>query len=214
MEAEFTLSTRPNARAAEQQSSESDGLEQIPAGRLALWIFLAGEIMIFGGLISCFLLYRIAQNGWVSDAAHVDWQIGTVNTLVLLTSSLTMILALGAARKNDRPGVIRYLGFTIALGIMFLVVKGIEYHGHFEEGFTPVSGMFWSFYYTMTGLHALHVTGGIVVNSVLLIMAVRGTLWARNAAYRLEFAGLYWHFVDVVWILLFPLLYLSLKIGR
>jgi len=213
MEAELTLSPRSDPTAAEHRVIESDSLGAIPTGRLGLWIFLAGEIMIFGGLISCFLLYRIAQGGWVADAAHVDWQVGTINTLVLLTSSLTMILALASARKDDRAAVTRYLGLTIALGLLFLIVKGYEYHGHFKEGYTPVSGMFWSFYYTMTGLHALHVTGGIVVNLVLLIMALRGTLWAQHAAYRLEFAGLYWHFVDVVWIVLFPLLYLSLKIG-
>ncbi|MGO9264520.1 MAG: heme-copper oxidase subunit III [Candidatus Binataceae bacterium] len=213
MEADLTLSPRPDHTGPAYQVIEHDSLEAIPAGRIGLWIFLAGEIMIFGGLISCFLLYRIAQGGWVADAAHVDWQVGTINTMVLLTSSLTMILALASARKDDHAGVIRYLGLTVGLGILFLVVKAYEYHGHIEEGFTPVSGMFWSFYYTMTGLHALHVTGGIVLNTVLLVMAVKGTLWARNGANRLEFAGLYWHFVDVVWILLFPLLYLSLKIG-
>ena len=190
---------------------EADGLERIPAAKLALWVFLAGEIMIFGGLIACFILYRIAQGGWASDAAHVDWQIGTLNTLVLLTSSLTMILALGAARAGNHQGVKRYLALTVGLGLMFLVVKAYEYSRHFATGFTPLSGMFWSFYYTMTGLHALHVTGGIVVNSVLLAMAIRGTLW-EHAERRLEVAGLYWHFVDVVWIFLFPLLYLSLKL--
>ena len=189
-----------------------DSLTALPAGRIALWIFLAGEIMIFGSLIACFLLYRVAQGGWAEEAAHVDWQIGTINTLVLLTSSLTMILALAAARRHDQTGIKRYLAITVGLGLTFLVVKAIEYHGHFVDGFTPASGMFWSFYYTMTGLHALHVTGGIAVNSILLVMALKGTLGTR-AESRLEFAGLYWHFVDVVWILLFPLLYLSLKAG-
>ena len=193
-------------------SVERDSLAAIPTGRIGLWVFLAGEIMIFGGLIGCFVLYRIAQGGWTNEAAHVDWQIGTLNTLVLLTSSLTMILALAAARRNDRAGVRRYLASTIALGVMFLIVKAFEYIGHLKDGFTPTSGLFWSFYYTMTGLHALHVTGGIIVNSILLVTAINGTLWIR-AENRLEYAGLYWHFVDVVWIILFPLLYLSLKAG-
>ncbi|HVN90415.1 MAG TPA: heme-copper oxidase subunit III [Candidatus Binataceae bacterium] len=189
---------------------ETDSLVSLPASRVALWIFLAGEIMIFGGLVACFMLYRIAAGGWTDEASHVDWQVGTINTVVLLTSSLTMILALAAVRRNDQQAVKRFLAVTVALGIAFLGVKAFEYHGHIVEGFTPSKGMFWSFYYTMTGLHALHVTGGIVVNSILLIMAIKGTLWARGET-RLEIAGLYWHFVDVVWILLFPLLYLSLE---
>lgn len=204
MEAELSLHAATDNQA-------TDSLTRIPAGKLGLWVFLAGEIMIFGGLIACFILLRIAGGGWAEDAAHVDWQIGTLNTFVLLTSSLTMILALGAVRADRRDAVKLYLGLTVALGLLFLVVKAYEYSGHFAEGYTPLSGMFWSFYYLMTGLHALHVTGGIVVNFALLMMAVRGTLWERKRD-RIEFAGLYWHFVDVVWIFLFPLLYLSLKL--
>lgn len=208
MEAELEF---PLHGAAPAPQPAGDELTEIPAGKIGLWVFLAGEIMIFGGLIACFILLRIAAGGWASDAAHVDWQIGTINTLVLLTSSLTMILALAAVRAN-KPGAVKlYLGLTVALGLMFLVVKAYEYTGHIAEGFTPLSGMFWSFYYLMTGLHALHVTGGIVVNFTLLMMAVRGTLGERGRG-RIEFAGLYWHFVDVVWIFLFPLLYLSLKL--
>jgi len=208
MEAELEFSLRPRTQA---HQPVADSLTEIPTGKLGLWVFLAGEIMIFGGMIACFVLLRIAAGGWASDAAHVDWQIGTLNTLVLLTSSLTMILALAAVRADRRSAVKLYLGLTVALGCLFLVVKAYEYAGHFAEGYTPLSGMFWSFYYLMTGLHALHVTGGIVVNFVLLMMAIRGTLWERGQG-RIEFAGLYWHFVDVVWIFLFPLLYLSLKL--
>lgn len=204
MEAEFTLNTATVA-------PEGDEITRIPTGKIGIWIFLAGEIMIFGGLISSYILLRIAHGGWVADAAHVNWQIGTLNTLVLLTSSLTMILALAGVRSNNQGAVKLYLGLTVGLGLVFLMVKAFEYSGHFREGFTPWKGTFWSFYYLMTGLHALHVTGGIVVNLVLLIMAIRGTLWAR-ADRRMEYAGIYWHFVDVVWIFLFPLLYLSLKL--
>jgi len=204
MEAEFTLGT-PSL------TPQGDAITRLPTGKVGIWIFLAGEIMIFGGLISCYILLRIANGGWAADAAHVNWQIGTLNTLVLLTSSLTMILALAAVRAGNRDGVKLYLASTVALGLLFLLVKAYEYLAHFREGFTPLTGTFWSFYYLMTGLHALHVTGGIVVNLVLLIMAIRGTLWAR-ADRRMEYAGIYWHFVDVVWIFLFPLLYLSLKL--
>lgn len=186
---------------------EGDTLREIPIGKLGMWWFLASEIMIFGGLIVTYVLFRVAHGGWADQAAHVNWRLGALNTLVLVTSSLTMILALHGVETDDRAGVRRYLGLTVMLGLVFLAIKAVEYSTDFAEGSTPLSGMFWSFYYMMTGLHALHVIAGIVINSSLLVMAMRGTLW--RIPQRVEFAGLYWHFVDVVWIFLFPLLYLT-----
>jgi len=118
-----------------------------------------------------------------------------------------MILAHYSVKAGDRQGVKTFLGLTIALGLTFLIIKGVEYHAEFAEGFTPLSGLFWSFYFLMTGLHGLHLLAGIVINTSLLVMALRGTIWARGD--RVELGGLYWHFVDVVWIFLFPLLYLT-----
>jgi heme/copper-type cytochrome/quinol oxidase subunit 3 len=184
-----------------------DGFKEIAPGRIAVWWFLASEIMVFGGFITCYVLVRYAQGGWEDMARHVNWKLGALNTLVLLTSSLTMILAHYSIKVGDKKGVKTFLGLTIALGLTFLVIKGFEYHAEFAEGFTPVSGMFWSFYFLMTGLHGLHLLAGIVINLSLLIMAIRGTIYARSE--RVEFGGLYWHFVDVVWIFLFPLLYLT-----
>lgn len=178
-------------------------------GKMGLWWFLASEVMIFGGLIGCYILFRMASGGsWTSMAEHISTPIGSFNTLILLTSSLTMVKAFAAIEDEDRKRTRLFLAFTVLLGVTFLAVKAFEYSREIIQGFTPVSGLFWSFYYTMTGLHALHVLAGIIVNLTLFIMAVKGRLWP-NTQQRVEYAGLYWHFVDIVWIFLFPLLYLS-----
>jgi cytochrome c oxidase subunit 3 len=185
-----------------------DSIRSIPAARLALWLFLASEIMIFGGLMSCFILLRIAHGGWDAEAAHVHWRIGAFNTLVLLTSSPTMALACTAAKDKKADRVRFYLGLTILLGLTFLGVKAHEYSLEVSEGLTPGTGLFWAFYYTLTGLHSLHVLAGIILNTTLWIAVGRARLWSLVRR-RIEYAGLYWHFVDVVWIFLFPLVYLS-----
>ncbi len=177
----------------------------IPPGKVGVWWFLASEIMVFGGLISSYIVARLGSVGWSAEAAHLSVPIASLNTLVLLTSSLTMVLAFGAVDRGDRKGVRTFLLWTILLGLAFLGIKGYEYASKVAAGFTPASGHFWSFYYTMTGLHALHVLAGIITNLSLFVMAPADP---RNA-HRIELAGLYWHFVDVVWIFLFPLLYLT-----
>jgi len=181
----------------------------MPIGKVGVWWFLASEIMVFGGLIGTFILFRIAHGGWADEAAHVNWRLGATNTFVLLTSSCTMIMALSAARTGRRERTAHFLLATVLLGLTFLGIKGIEYTREISEGFTPASGMFWSFYFLLTGLHGIHVIAGIIINATLYVAAIRGTLWSGHHEERLEFAGLYWHFVDVVWIFLFPLLYLS-----
>lgn len=201
------MSTGIQAAAAEMQ----DGQEAVvsPSGKLGVWWFIASEIMVFGGLIGSYVLLRVAHGGWPDQASHVNWRLGATNTLILVTSSLTMILALNAVRIERRQRAARFLLVTVLLGFAFLGVKSIEYTRELSEGFTPASGMFWSFYYIMTGLHGVHVLGGIILNTTLYIATVRGDLWSGNRRGRVEFAGLYWHFVDVVWIFLFPLLYLA-----
>jgi heme/copper-type cytochrome/quinol oxidase subunit 3 len=173
-----------------------------------MWWFLASEIMVFGGLIACYVLVRLASGGWHDEAAHVSWRIAAVNTLVLLTSSLTMVLAHAAATGGDRGRAAAWLAATVGLGLGFLGIKAFEYSREIAAGFTPVSGLYWSFYYSMTGLHAAHVFAGVVTNSILCGIALGSRLWPK-VSHRVEYAGLYWHFVDVVWIFLFPLLYLS-----
>jgi heme/copper-type cytochrome/quinol oxidase subunit 3 len=178
-------------------------------GKMGIWWFLASEIMVFGGLIAIYILFRMASaSAWAEMAHHVSTTIGAINTMVLLTSSLTMVMAHAAIEDENRQRAKLYLGLTILLGTMFLGFKAVEYTSEISKGFTPLAGAFWSFYYAMTGLHGLHVLVGIIANLALFLMALRGTLWPGTQQ-RVEYAGLYWHFVDVVWIFLFPLLYLS-----
>jgi heme/copper-type cytochrome/quinol oxidase subunit 3 len=146
---------------------------------------------------------RIGAGGWVDERAHTSLFIGGVNTLVLLTSSLTVVEAFVAGERGDRGGVRKNLGWTILLGLLFLGIKGFEYSSKLSHGITPATAPFWSFYYTMTGLHALHVIAGITINAILCVG------WKPERQHRLELGGLYWHFVDIVWIFLFPLLYMS-----
>jgi|SRR5271166_3390703 len=191
------------------EPAEGDSIRQIPPGKIAIWWFLASEIMVFGGLIAAFVLFSFASHGAFAAAAiHVKWQLGALNTLVLVTSSLTMILALGYARAHNIARTRWCLFLTVALGLTFLCVKGLEYTTEIREGLVPSAGLFWSFYFGMTGLHALHMIAGITVNLMLLIAALQKQPWDFLER-RIEFAGLYWHFVDVVWIFLFPLLYLT-----
>ncbi|HTR24341.1 MAG TPA: cytochrome c oxidase subunit 3 [Terriglobales bacterium] len=191
-----------------QNVEETDELRRVPSGRLAVWWFLASEIMVFGGLIGCFLLVQAAHGGFGEAASHVKWKLGAFNTLVLVTSSLTMILAHSAASAHNSAKTRACLLATVLLGLLFLGVKSLEYTSEIREGFTPSAGTFWSFYFIMTGLHGLHLIGGIIVNTILFIAALRRQPW-EILERRVEFAGLYWHFVDVVWIFLFPLIYLT-----
>jgi heme/copper-type cytochrome/quinol oxidase subunit 3 len=183
-------------------------MERIPSGRLAIWWFLASEIMTFGGLLAAFVLCRFAAGGWHEESEHVSMQIAAFNTLVLVTSSLTIVQAHGAVEHGDRKRAAQFLLYTVLLGLLFLCVKGFEYSREITHGFVPSTSLFWSFYYGLTGLHALHVIGGIVTNFILYLMAARSAHW-DEVKHRVEYAGLYWHFVDVVWIFLFPLVYLS-----
>ncbi len=183
---------------------EAQAIPGIPAAKLGVWWFLASEIMLFGGLITSFIVFRLGGPGWAEASHHLSVTLAAINTLVLLTSSFTVVKAFVAAEHGDARALRMYLGLTILGGLIFLGIKAVEYTTEIRAGFTPAAGIFWSFYYTMTGLHALHVLGGVVVNGVVL--ATEG-VGVRNP-HRVELAGLYWHFVDVVWIFLFPLLYL------
>jgi heme/copper-type cytochrome/quinol oxidase subunit 3 len=177
---------------------------EVPTGRLGIWWFLASELVIFGGLITSYVLLRWRHPEWGVDAGHTLNAAGAFNTLVLLTSSLTVVLAHEAVGRGDLPRAARNLGFTLLGGVLFLCVKAFEYTHEIREGFTPWKSLFWSYYYGMTGLHALHVIGGMIAMSLVALAVRRG-----RHPQRVEYVGLYWHFVDVVWIFLFPLLYLA-----
>ena len=177
------------------------------AGKLGLWWLIGSEIMIFGGLVGSFILFRLAHPEWSEMSEHLSVLIGSVNTLVLLTSSFTMVKAFSAAARKERKSTCGFLLITALLGLVFLGIKSHEYAGKFAHGFYPNAGIFWAFYFGMTGLHAIHVVAGIIAILILFVFGLRDRLWPISR--RVEFVGLYWHFVDVVWIFLFPLLYLT-----
>jgi len=199
-----------------------DNLEQQrEAGTLGMWAFLITEIMFFGGLFLAYVLYRSKYpDAFAIASAHLNWKLGAFNTVVLICSSLTMALAVYYAQVGNRRLLMLFLVFTILLGVVFLVVKGIEYHEKYvthhipgawfrwtEHGPPQQVQMFFWIYFAMTGLHALHMIIGIAIMAVILMMARRGRFTSEYHS-PVEISGLYWHFVDIVWIFLFPLLYL------
>jgi len=177
----------------------------IPTGRLALWWVLASEIVIFGGLIASYLLLRLHHgDAWGVHAAHTNTYAGALNTFVLLTSSLFVVLAHQAVEEKNKDKAFKFLWYTIAMGGVFLLVKAYEYSSEISHGFTLRENVFWSFYYVATGLHAVHVTGGMVIMGIISFAVKKG-----ENLQRVEYIGIYWHFVDLVWIFLFPLLYIA-----
>ncbi len=202
------------------QHQFDDAEQQHSASSLGMWIFLAQEIMFFGGLFLAYLAYRTAYpHAFVTASHHLDVQLGTINTAVLITSSLTMALAVHSAQLGKQRLLLVFLVATLVLGGIFLGIKSVEYSHKFHEGLIPgpffsvVSGdsgqqqLFFSLYFAMTGMHALHMIIGFVAILFLIVYTLRGKY---TAAYNtpVELFGLYWHFVDIVWIFLFPLLYL------
>jgi cytochrome c oxidase subunit 3 len=185
-----------------------------------MWLFLVTEIMFFGGLFMAYLLYRVWYPvAWAEGSLELDILLGGVNTVVLIGSSLTMALAVRAAQTGFPRATVNYLLVTMALGLTFLVIKGFEYAHKFETGHVPGPNfhfegphaqqveIFLSLYFAMTGLHAVHMVIGFGLLSVIAWMAYRRRFSPEWYA-PVEMAGLYWHFVDIVWIFLFPLLYL------
>jgi cytochrome c oxidase subunit 3 len=201
-----------------------DDLEQQnEAATLGMWVFLATEVLFFGGLFVTYLVYRNwYPEAFAASSHELDITLGTINTVVLITSSLTMALAVHAAQLGQRRLLMTFLVLTMVLGAAFLGIKGVEYYHKFAEHHVPGPGfqfekehfrhaqLFFSLYFVMTGLHALHMVIGIGIMLVMLWWAWRGTITAEYYS-PIEISGLYWHFVDIVWIFLFPLLYL---IGR
>jgi heme/copper-type cytochrome/quinol oxidase subunit 3 len=182
-------------------------LAQLPFGRAGMWWFLSSEILVFGGLLGSYLLQRMAHGGWTEEMTHLNARIAAINTFVLVTSSLTIVQAHAAADANQKERCRMFLWLTVLFGCVFLCNKGYEYTTEFQHGYYPWTSTFWSFYFLMTGLHGIHVAGGVIWN-ICMAVATYLPFWPQ-VQHRVEYAGLYWHFVDVVWIFLFPLLYLS-----
>jgi cytochrome c oxidase subunit 3 len=199
--------------------------QQHEAATLGMWAFLATELMVFGGLFLGYTVYRIAYSAdFAAASQHLNVVWGGINTVVLLTSSLTMALAVYAVRTDRSRMLLGCLILTAALGTLFLVFKCFEYYGDYVDNLVPGLAfrdqewlerglnpqhvrLFLLFYYLMTGLHALHLIVGIGLLTVLTLLCWRGRFSAAYYA-PVEVGGLYWHFVDVVWIFLLPLLYL------
>ena len=180
----------------------------VPNGKLGIWLFLASEVMFFTGLIGAYIVLRLSNVHWPGSEGHLSVPLGTLNTFILIGSSMTIVMALAASQSlQPLSSVRRWLLITIVLGTLFLGIKGFEYSTKLTHGIVPSTNVFWSCYYTLTGFHALHVIGGILFNLLILSWTRREALW-KEQRHRLELAGLYWHFVDIVWIFLFPLLYL------
>ena len=184
----------------------------VPNGKLGMWVFLASEVMFFTGLIGAYIVLRMSNSAnWAGPEGHLSVQLGTINTLILICSSTTIVLALAADAEQKVAALRGWLLATILLGSTFVAIKvGVEYASKFAHHIYPGTSIFWACYFTMTGFHVLHVLGGIVFNLVVLAYTANPVTWAHQRR-RLEWAGLYWHFVDIVWIFLFPLLYLFSK---
>jgi cytochrome c oxidase subunit 3 len=176
-------------------------------GKLGLWLFLASEVMLFGALFSTYVILRTGSVTWPQGALDV-W-LGMANTFILIGSSVTMVMAWASLKLHDFPKHRLYLIATFVLAGIFLVNKYFEYSSHLEHGEGPWLDTFHAIYYTLTGLHGIHILGGMVVMAYFIGPGAK--LWQRNPEQftnRIEYTGLYWHFVDLVWIFLFPLLYL------
>jgi len=206
---------------ARRLADQFESLEkQEHAAKFGLWVFLASEILLFAALFGLYTAYRLMYPAEFARAAgHNNVAIGTINTLILITSSATVALALWAVRGGLKRLASGLVLFSIGCGVLFLILKGVEYNQHFQAGIFPgeayrnaeLTGhgaeLFFNLYYLITGLHAIHVIVGLVVLCWLAEGSLRGRFGPGNQA-RFELGTLYWHLVDIVWIFVWPLLYL------
>lgn len=209
-------------RAAAHHFETAD--QQRHAVTLGMWVFLLTEIMLFGGLFTGYAFYRTLYPETFAEASHhLHFWLGTLNTVVLITSSLTMVLAVRSVETSDGRSrnrkVAFFLALTLLLGFAFLAIKAREYSLEIEEGFLPTGGfrwpgehegraaLFFGFYWVMTGLHAFHMIVGISLVAVVASLTWTGRL-PEPVENKIEITGLYWHLIDVIWIFIYPLLYL------
>ncbi|MCS7212690.1 MAG: heme-copper oxidase subunit III [Candidatus Calescibacterium sp.] len=176
----------------------------VPFQRLGFWVFLSGEIIILGGLVAAGILFRLSYPGWFESSTYTNVVISSINTFVLLTGSLTAVLAHKYAVDGNWGKVQLFLGLTALAGLTFVGLKFIEYSKEIALGFVPSKNVFWMFYYGLTGLHGAHVLAG-----TLIIIGVMLYIRKKKLVEAVENAGLYWHFVDIVWLYIFPLFYLT-----
>ena len=189
----YTVETRPDTGLAN--------------GKLGIWLFLGSEVMLFGALFSSYIILRNGAPEWPHGELNV-W-LGMTNTFILIASSVTMVMAWASLKLNNWRRHRLFLILTFVLAAVFLVNKYFEYSSHFARGEGPWHSTFLAIYYTLTGLHGLHILGGMIVMSYFIGPGAK--MWKTSPeqfANRIEYTGLYWHFVDLVWIFLFPVLYL------
>ena len=195
MEIPYTVEARPDT-----------GLTN---GKLGIWLFLASEVMLFGALFASYVMLRVGNEHWPAGATYLNIPLATLNTVILISSSVTMVLAWASIAKHDFKKFRLFMGITILCGFGFLTVKYFEYSAKFHHELYPSTNTFLAIYFTLTGLHMLHVIGGMAVNSYL--WGPGSALWKTDPVHftnRVENSGLFWHLVDLVWIFLFPILYL------
>ena len=198
MQAPYTVEERPET-----------GLNN---SKLGIWVFLASEDMLFGGLFSAYVFLRMAAPAgeFAYWGSKLSIPMATVNTLVLISSSVTVIMSWASLKMKDFEKYKMYMGLTLLCASVFLVIKYFEYTGKIHHGIYPSSSTFMAIYFTLTGLHGLHIIGGMIVMGYFWLPA-GNKMWHSEPEHftnRIEVAGLYWHFVDLVWIFLFPVLYL------
>ena len=179
--------------------------------KLGIWLFLASEIMLFGALFSTYIILRTGDPNWVAfkESAGLSIPLATFNTAVLILSSVTFVMSWVSLKLKDLSKFKMYMGITLLCSVIFLVIKYFEYKAKFDVGHYPSYHNFYAVYFVMTGLHGLHIIGGIIVNAYLWLPGAK--MWdtePERFTNRVEVAGLYWHFVDLVWIFLFPSIYL------
>jgi len=199
----------------------ADLVQQGEAAKLGMWVFLATEVMFFGGMITGYVVYRDAYPAAFRAASnHMLFVAGTLNTALLITASLFVALAVHAAREGERKMLVLSLAISMFLGILFLGVKGYEYYEHYLDHEVPTRSfqwngpdprhaeMFFVLYFTLTGFHALHMVIGVSILAFIIYFAHKGRYTPEYHS-PVENAALYWHFVDIVWIFLYPMLYLA-----
>ena len=179
--------------------------------KLGVWLFLASEVMLFGGLFSAYVFLRLgapvgAFHEW---GLELNVPLATLNTMILISSSMTMVMSWASLKMNDFKKYKLYMALTLLCALCFLVIKYLEYSSKIDHHIYPSTNTFYAIYYTLTGLHGLHIIGGMIVLFYLWLPG--SNMWdikPEQFTNRVEIVGLYWHFVDLVWIFLFPILYL------
>jgi len=193
-----------HAQALEYPASPLPGVHTT---KFAIWLFLASEVMFFSGLIGAYIVLRNAAGTWPDVRGLLNVPLVAANTFILIVSSVTMVRAYAAIEEGDQRGLRRFLAATTVLGIIFLSIQAVEWTALIGEGTTPSTDLFGSTFFTLTGFHGLHVLGGVIWLLFVTAKAFRGG-FTQAAHGGIELMGLYWHFVDVVWIFLFTIVYL------